>query len=398
VTNRSRILLGAVAVGLMLAACADGEEPSTDGTLVVSTSTGGGAPDPDGYWLTVDALDSLPLDPTGIAELALPSGRHSLRLHGVAQHCSVNQETSLEVNVPSRGTVAVAFEVSCPAGAIRVTTTTTGLDPDPDGYRVVIDGADHGSIPANGTRLTGVEPGTRTITLTGLAPLCASEGPDSRAVTVTGPEPVSIEFAIVCTAASGVIGVVVETSGPHTSAFFEVMIDARGAHYVGWGGPHYVADVSGGQHVVSLRPASSCAMENDQREVTIAVGELIRDTVEVSFSVTCAQEPEPSGTVRITAPTTGTTATPYRVWYEHFDAWGYGGVVNHLGELEPNGTLLVDLPVSNTWSGGDPYWYRFYLEDAPSTCRADDPNPSQGGFTIEDGDTLEVEFTVRCSP
>jgi len=72
--------------------------------------------------------------------------------------------------------------------------------------------------------------------------------------------------------------------------------------------------------------------------------------------------------------------------------------VNHLGELEPNGTLLVDLPVSNIWSGGDPYWYRFYLEDVPSACRADDPNPSQGGFTIAYGDTLQVEFEVRCSP
>jgi hypothetical protein len=65
--------------------------------------------------------------------------------------------------------------------------------------------------------------------------------------------------------------------------------------------------------------------------------------------------------------------------------------------LEPNGTLLVDLPVSNSF-GGDPYWYRFYLADVPGTCRADDPNPSQGGFTIAHGDTLEVEFAVRCSP
>jgi hypothetical protein len=392
----SAVLL--LAVGLILAACADGEDPSTDGTLVVSTSTGGGAPDQDGYWLTVDGRDSLPLDPTGTAELALPSGRHSLRLHGVAQHCSVDQLTSLEVDIPSRGTVSVVFEVRCPAGTVRVTTTTTGLDPDPDGYHVVIDGVDRGSIPPNGTLLTGVDPGTVAIMLTGLAPLCTVDGPDSRAATVTGPEPVSIEFAIVCTAASGVIGVVVETSGPHTSAFFEVMIDARGAHYVGWGGPHYVADVSGSHHVVSLRPSESCSVEPEQREVTIAVGELIRDTVEVSFSVTCAQEPETYGTVRITAPTEGTTPTPYRAWYEHFDYWGYGGVVNYLGELEPNGTLLVDLPVSNTWSGGDPYWYRFYLEDVPSTCRADDPNPSQGGFTSAAGDTLDVEFEVRCSP
>ena len=392
----SAVLL--LAAGVMLAACADGEEPSTDGTLVVSTSTSGAAPDPDGYWLTVDGLDSLPLDPTGTAELAIPSGRHSLGFYGVAQHCSVDQETALEVDVPSRGTASVAFDVICPASAVRVTTTTTGLDLDPDGYHVVIDGADHGSIPANGTLLTGVDPGTRTITLAGLAPHCTVDGPSSRTVTVTGPEPLPIEFVIVCTAATGVIAVLVETAGPYTSAWFGVVIDAGEAHYVGWGGPHYVADVSAGHHIVALRPSSSCAVEADRREVTIAVPELIRDTVEVSFLVTCTQETEPSATVRITAPTTGTTPTSYRVWYEHFNYWGYGGVVNHLGELEPSGTLLVDLPVSNIWSGGDPYWYRFYLEDVPSTCSVDDPNPSRGGFTIAYGDTLEVEFAVRCSP
>ena len=103
--------------------------------------------------------------------------------------------------------------------------------------------------------------------------------------------------------------------------------------------------------------------------------------------------------VRITAPATRPlpSATPYRVWYEHYEYWGYGGESLYLGDLEPNGTLVVDLPASNLW-GGDPYWYRFYLADLARTCRADDPNPSQGGFTIAQGDTLEVAFAVACSP
>ena len=57
-----------LAVGLTLAACDDSGGPSTgspttDGTLVVSTSTGGDDPDQDGYLLTVDGVDSLVLDP-----------------------------------------------------------------------------------------------------------------------------------------------------------------------------------------------------------------------------------------------------------------------------------------------------------------------------------------------
>ena len=137
--RNSAVLLLAAALG-MPAACTDPDEPSTDGTLVVSTHTGGDDPDQDGYLLTVDGTQSVPLDPTGITELGLPSGRHSLRLDGVAQHCSVDRETPIEVDVPARSTLSVAFEVTCPASTVQVTTTTTGLDIDPDGYQVAIDG------------------------------------------------------------------------------------------------------------------------------------------------------------------------------------------------------------------------------------------------------------------
>ena len=203
---------------------------------------------------------------------------------------------------------------------------------------------------------------------------------------------------IVCTAASGVIGVLVEASGAHPSGSFEMTIDGAGGHHVGLGVPYFVDGVPGGSHIVSLRGSHQCSVDTESQPVTIAIGELVRDTVQVNFSVTCAREV--TGSVRITAPTRGTlpSSHTYRVWYEHFDYWGYGGVVNHVGDLEPNGTLLADLPLSNTLSGGDPYWYRFYLEEVPSTCRVADPHPSQGGFRIAYGDTLEVEFAVRCSP
>lgn len=386
-------------VGCAVASCDETVDPTASGTLVVSTSTAGGDPDQDGYWLTVDGVDSLPLAPSGIAELGLPSGRHALRLHGVAQQCSVVQGPSREVEVPSLGTVAVGFEVTCPASAVRVTSTTSGLDIDPDGYQVVVDGTDRGSIPSNGTLLTRVDPGSRVISLTGLAPQCRTDGPDSRTLTVTDPEVVPVEFAIVCTAATGVIGVVVANSGPPSVGQFVVTIDGAAPRYVGPGGPHYVEDVSGGDHIVSLEGPNHCSVQTDPLPVTITTGTLIRDTVEVSFSVTC--EGEPTATVRITAPTTGTipSATVYSVWHEHFGYWDYGGEVIYLGDLKSGDTLVVDLPVSNAASGGDPYWYRFYLEDAPGTCSVDDPHPYPlPGFAIAYGDTLEVGFVVACPP
>jgi TolB protein len=117
--TRSILLL---VLGLAQAACEDNAGPPTDppttdpsavGTLVVSTVSGGKDPDQDGYLLTVDGIDSLRLDPTGTSQIDLTAGHHTLRLLGMAEHCSVSPGTPLEVDVPSEGTTAVAFEVTC---------------------------------------------------------------------------------------------------------------------------------------------------------------------------------------------------------------------------------------------------------------------------------------------
>jgi dipeptidyl aminopeptidase/acylaminoacyl peptidase len=84
-------------------------------------------------------------------------------------------------------------------GTLVVSTTTEGDDPDPDGYRVVVDGDDRGAISANDTTLIQLEPGSRTIALTGLTPNCAVDGPGSRSVTIVAAEVAPIEFAVVCT-------------------------------------------------------------------------------------------------------------------------------------------------------------------------------------------------------
>ena len=91
--------------GLTLAACDDSGGPPTStlrrwdaGRVHVHR---GNDPDPDGYLLTVDRVDSLVLDPTGTTQIDLPAGQHTLQLLGVAEHCSVTPATTLEVDVPS---------------------------------------------------------------------------------------------------------------------------------------------------------------------------------------------------------------------------------------------------------------------------------------------------------
>ena len=63
----------------------------------------------------------------------------------MSERCSVAPGTEVEVDVPAGSTVPVAFEVTCYTGA-SVTVRTTGLDFDPDGYRLEVDDSDRGVI------------------------------------------------------------------------------------------------------------------------------------------------------------------------------------------------------------------------------------------------------------
>jgi hypothetical protein len=161
--------------------------------------------------------------------------------------------------------------------------------------------------------------------------------------------------------------------------------------------PVYVTGMPAGDHLVSLDAPPSCSVENDRQSVTVATGGFVRDTVEVTFSVTCTRV---HGNVQITAHTIGPlpSSTRYAVWYEHFSNWGYGGEVVLLGVLDPNGTLVAELPASRQ-DGGDPYWYNFGLKDTPSNCNVSAISPSPNpGFTVPAGGVLDLDFEVTCSP
>ena len=378
-----------LAVGLTLAACHDNAGPATFGTLLISTTTEGDDPDPNGYLLTVDGIDSLALEPTGALEVLLRPGRHTLKLLGVASRCLVGPVTPLEVEVSPQDTTSVAFEISCLLTGARVTTTTTGLDLDPDGYRFEVDAADHGFLPANGTVLTRLEPGSRMVTLTGLTPNCTMDSPESRTVTVVDAEVTQIEFAVVCTATSGVIGVVVESSGADGQGRYQARVDGANPFTVGPGAPTYRTRVPPGDHVVSLVPPANCSVETSSQALTIIGGGLIRDTVEVTFVATCRSQSE--ATLRVTAPTTGRIPEDdYSIWIcdgsEYYCRYGGFGS-SPLGALAPNGILLAE---------PSPGFYVVWLRNVPARCSVLNDN---GRFADVNADhPLDVEFPVTCSP
>lgn len=95
---------------------------------------------------------------------------------------------------------ACGSDVTEPAtGALELTVASTGLDLDPDGYTITVDGSSPVAAPTNGTLTVGeLRSGEHTVTLAGLASNCALAAPGPLTVTISGPAPGTGRFEVTC--------------------------------------------------------------------------------------------------------------------------------------------------------------------------------------------------------
>ena len=415
-----------VILTIVLAGCADGSGLGTDagdppsgtppagdppvGVLLVSTSTSGNSPDVDGYRLWVDDValgDSLP--PTGTIAIGLPPGRHALRLIGTAPQCQEISDPVVQVNVASGDTIPVRFDIRCWATGVLITVSTTGVDIHSNGYGVLVDGAELAHAYSFDQFLAVLQPGRRTIALTDLDPSCTAH-PASQTVSVVDSQVTPIAFGVTCTGGSGVVGILIQESGPLFYHSFEPLLDGRPLTANPQMSPgelltllpgerHYVSHVQAGNHRVSLAHSWLCSNDTGSQSVTVTGGGSRRDTVNLTFSVTC---PVPRGdvaTLRISAPTTGSPplSTQYTVRFSVAGYWDYGfGEFGLLSPIEPNGTRFIEVPASD-FNPALNYWYSFELDGVPSNCSVRSPStPAPMGFTLAAGDTLDLKFPVTC--
>lgn len=86
-------------------------------------------------------------------------------------------------------------------GRLRVGAVVSGIDLDPNGFRVSVDGRNAGSVAA-GSELTirGLEPGVHAVRLTGVASNCRVDGGLERQVTIESGRAAPLEFAVACEA------------------------------------------------------------------------------------------------------------------------------------------------------------------------------------------------------
>ncbi|MBA3497280.1 MAG: hypothetical protein H0T86_09255, partial [Gemmatimonadales bacterium] len=357
------------------------------GTLEVTTATTGAEPDPDGYAVSIDGTA-----PAAIAANAtrrtseLAVGAHIVELSGLAANCTAAGGIRLSVKVSANAVAAAEFEVDCAptTGSIQVTTTSAGGPEDPDGYRLLLDGADTGPIGIGASlTLPPVAAGPHTVGLGGLAATCVMEGENPRAVAVAAGSTATVSITVTCTPpapppAPGSITVTTQTSGADQDADgYAVTLDGGDGLPIGTGASLPLADLSPGSHTVGLTGISAnCRLDGDNpRTVSVTPGTV----ASVAFAIGCVALPPSAGTLEITTVTTGSNPDPD----------GYTFVID-AGTAQAIG-VGATVRVASLAAGA----HAVILQGAAANCAIGGANPRT--VTIIAGGTAQVTFAITCA-
>ena len=268
------------------------------------------------------------------------------------------------------------------SGALRVSLTTTGAEPDPDGYSVIVDGATTLAVGANGSiTLTDIAPGTHTVRLEGLAANCSVSGGADRELIVVAGREVTAAFAVSCAPAASVVVSIATTGADIDVAGYVVLFDSDTGRPVGASGTVTIGGLGPGVHTVRLNGvASNCAVGGaNPQTVSVAVGE----TALVSFPVTCVAR---TGGLSVTAATTGGDIDPDGYTVEVLLSDYYGWTVIASERIGSNGSATFpDLAEGS---------YSVILDGVAPNCTV--AEPVEAAITITLGRTVYLPFTVVC--
>jgi YVTN family beta-propeller protein len=203
--RKLEVLRNAVCCLLVVIPAACSADPSDPATMRLGIATTGSDPDPDGYTFALDGGASVAIATNDVATVGgLNPGPHDLVIDGVAPNCSLDGGPSHPIALFQSDTTDILLHVGClSAFSIRLTTVTSGGDPDVDGYTYSIDGAAPGVIGSNATvTVDGILAGTHNVVIGGVATNCSVAGGLNHSVTVTPTAPADLQLTVACIALS----------------------------------------------------------------------------------------------------------------------------------------------------------------------------------------------------
>jgi probable HAF family extracellular repeat protein len=265
------------------------------------------------------------------------------------------------------------------SGSLTVNTSTSGPEPDADGYAVAIDAGPETAIAASGTfQRDNVQPGNHSIQLNGNAANCTVAGENPRTVTIPAGETVTVTFELTCTATTGSLQITSATSGASPDADgYTITLNGADRGTLAASGAVALDGLPPGTHSVGLGGvAGNCQVQGDNpRSITVVAG----SSVTAPFEVACVAPPAVAGNLKITTTTTGPDPDP--------DGYSFaldGGAAQSIG-LNAT-TTLNNLAVGN---------HNVLLAGMATNCNTGGANPRLS--TIAAGGTAEVTFAITCT-
>ncbi|HEV2084442.1 MAG TPA: hypothetical protein VGR09_05120, partial [Gemmatimonadales bacterium] len=264
-------------------------------------------------------------------------------------------------------------------GTLEVTTSTSGVEPDADGYMVQMDAEPPQPIAPTGTiRSTNVAPGNHTVGLSGIAGNCTVGGGNPRTVGVDAGRITTVALEVTCQATSGTLQITSTTTGPSPDADgYTILLDGSDQGALGTSSQVTLSGIAPGDHLVGLTGVSAnCHVGGDNPlAVTVSAG----GSSSIAFTVTCSTPPPNPGSLQITTSTGGFDR----------DADGYTLTLDgaSLGPIGVSGTTTVENLAATTHSVG--------LADVAANCAVQGANPRP--IAITGGARAAVTFTISCA-
>jgi len=282
-------------------------------------------------------------------------------------------------------TTSQPFNVTPPpptTGSITVTTSTTGLDLDLNGYTVTVDDTIYQSIPtnSNGVTFSGLSAGNHPVVLSGVASNCSVTGGNSRTANVTAGDTTPIAFSVTCTAippTTGDLTVTTNTSGSDLDPDgYTVTVDQAASQPIGTtSGSATFPSLPAGNHSVALSGvAANCTVSGaNPRTVSVPAG----GNATTGFSVTCTALPPTTGDLIVTTTTGGSDLDPD------------GYTVSVAGSSQP---ILTNGSV--TFFGLPAGTQSVALSGIASNCTVSGANPQTAN--VPAGGTGHADFAISC--
>jgi Tol biopolymer transport system component len=262
-------------------------------------------------------------------------------------------------------------------GGLEITTSTSGPEPDGDGYAISIDQAAEIAIGVNATlQRDNLEPGSHTVRLGGLAANCTVEGDNPRNVNVSAGSTATVAYTVTCNATTGSIRVTASTTGPSPDADgYTITLNGTDRGSLTTTGEVTVDELAPGDYQIGLSGiAGNCQAQPNPQSVTVTAG----STIMASFAVSCVALPPTTGTIAVSTVTTGTQLDP-----DGYTMSLDGGAGQTIGL---NAMLMIS-PVA-------PGTHQVELAGMATNCRVDGDNPRS--VTVSAGTTTPAAFNIAC--